>query len=85
MVDERFWGIVALSISFTALVTGILYAANWRSGHRREEESAAPLPPLPVAPEVTYSYTCHCHRNPVHVTVPAHRIPRICGRGKWLP
>ncbi|MFI6702463.1 hypothetical protein ACIBJC_26490 [Streptomyces sp. NPDC050509] len=78
MVDETFWGVVALSISLTALVFGVLYAAHGRPG----SEEGAPDPPF-VAEE-TYSYTCHCHREPVHITIRARQIPRMVGRGRWL-
>ncbi|WP_162793993.1 hypothetical protein [Streptomyces paludis] len=80
-MDERtFWGMVALAISFTTLVLGVLYAAGARG-----DEGAPPPPPLWVEPEETYSYTCHCHRNPVHITIPSRQVPRILGRGRWLP
>ncbi|MEW1721251.1 hypothetical protein [Streptomyces sp. NPDC093109] len=80
MDEQTFWGVTALAISFTVLVLGVLYAAN-----SREEGDNRPPPPLPVESEETYSYTCYCHRNPVHITIRVHQIPRIFGRGRWLP
>ncbi|MEW1721206.1 hypothetical protein [Streptomyces sp. NPDC093109] len=80
-MDERtFWGVVALAVSFTVLVLGVLYAA---AGARAGEDE--PPPPLWVESEETYSYTCYCHRDPVHITVRTRQIPRIFGRGRWLP
>ncbi|MEV7870239.1 hypothetical protein AB0P17_30030 [Streptomyces sp. NPDC088124] len=79
MADETFWGVVALSISFTALVFGLLYAAGGRPG----AEDGASSPPF-AETEETYSYTCHCHRDPVHITIRARQIPRLLGRGRWL-
>ncbi|WP_162793999.1 hypothetical protein [Streptomyces paludis] len=79
-VDEQtFWGVTALAISFTVLILGILYAAN--SG---QDEGDRPPPP-PVEPEETYSYTCYCHRDPVHITIRLHQVPRVFGRGRRLP
>ncbi|MFD5747014.1 hypothetical protein [Streptomyces sp. NPDC127033] len=80
MADETFWGVVALSVSFTALVFGLLYAAGERSGTEEGAQAA-----LFVETEETYSYTCHCHRDPVHITIPARQTPRMLGRGRWLP
>ncbi|MEV7869847.1 hypothetical protein AB0P17_28015 [Streptomyces sp. NPDC088124] len=80
MADETFWGVVALCVSFTALVFGLLYAAGGRPGAEEGVPDA-----LCVETEETYSYTCHCHRDPVHITIRARQIPRIRGHGRWLP
>ncbi|MFE3739987.1 hypothetical protein [Streptomyces sp. NPDC059134] len=91
MVDETFWGVVALSISLIALVFGVLYATHGRPGAEEGApdppfvaEGGAPDPPF-VAAKETYSYTCHCHREPVHITIRARQVPRMVGRGRRLP
>ncbi|MFJ5103752.1 hypothetical protein [Streptomyces sp. NPDC088554] len=77
MTDESLWGIVALIISFLALVFGILYALTW-------QPEPAPLPPLPPDRSDTYTYTCHCHRTPATVTIRLDQIPRRQAIGHWM-
>ncbi|RYJ20393.1 hypothetical protein CU044_7191 [Streptomyces sp. L-9-10] len=36
-----------------------------------------------TAAEAAYTYTCHCHREPVHITLRASELPRRHARGHW--
>ncbi|MFE1962505.1 hypothetical protein [Streptomyces sp. NPDC059479] len=48
----------------TVIAVGVLYASM---------ATADPLdplePPVPVDAEEGFTYTCHCHRDPVRVTI----------------
>ncbi|MFJ9030864.1 hypothetical protein ACIRQP_20505 [Streptomyces sp. NPDC102274] len=77
VTDRALWGVVALAISFIVLVIGILYAATWRPEHEPPQALA------PATAEEMYTYTCYCHREPVHVNLRACELPRRHARGHW--
>ncbi|MEV7421388.1 hypothetical protein [Streptomyces sp. NPDC091212] len=88
--DVRLWGVVALGLSFLVLVVTVLWAA-WSSSDSADPDDEARALLMAVETGVTgasgalgavYAYTCHCHRAPVLVTVPAGELPRPRGWGR---
>ncbi|MYZ35948.1 hypothetical protein [Streptomyces sp. SID4917] len=64
MTDPVLWGVVSIVVSVTVIAVGVLYASM---------ATADPLdplePPVPVDAEEGFTYTCHCYRDPVRVTI----------------
>ncbi|MEW1721460.1 hypothetical protein [Streptomyces sp. NPDC093109] len=80
--DARLWGVVALGLSFLVLVVTVLWAASSSSVEPGDDARAlliAAETGVTGAPGPVYAYTCHCHRAPVLVTVPAGELPRPRG------
>ncbi|MFJ9212555.1 hypothetical protein [Streptomyces sp. NPDC102264] len=75
VTDRALWGVVALALSFIVLVIRILYTTAWRPEHEPHQ--------VLTAAEAAYTYTCHCHREPVHITLRASELPRKHARGHW--
>ncbi|MFE1962429.1 hypothetical protein [Streptomyces sp. NPDC059479] len=69
MTDPVLWGVVSIVVSATIMAVGVLYASMAASNEAD--------PPVPADGEKDFTYTCHCYRDPIRVTVrpPADRRP----------
>ncbi|MFJ2111089.1 MULTISPECIES: hypothetical protein [unclassified Streptomyces] len=76
VTDQRLWGVVVLVLTFLVLVAGVLYAM--------ERPGAETVSAVPSDAEAVYTYTCHCHREPIMITLRVAELPRRHGRGRLV-
>ncbi|MEV7090945.1 hypothetical protein AB0O07_34660 [Streptomyces sp. NPDC093085] len=87
MNDRVLWGVVALTGSLIVLVMGILYVWYGVTPHRPRGVTPRGEPEsyVPVDAEPGYTYTCHCYREPVLVTIRVPHIRHRRGHGRRAP
>ncbi|MFC9652878.1 hypothetical protein [Streptomyces sp. NPDC056937] len=71
VTDRTLWGVVVIALALIILAWGVMYAST-PSSNRHTNPDLSELR-VPVDAEKGYTYTCHCYRDPVRVTI---RTPR---------
>ncbi|MFE2843872.1 hypothetical protein ACFXKS_10015 [Streptomyces scopuliridis] len=87
VTDRALWGVVVIALTLIALAWGVMYASA-PSDDRHTDRDLSELR-VPVDTEKGYTYTCHCYRDPVRVTIRTTRAHRVGhadgapGAGGW--
>lgn len=61
LADPALWGVLSIGISVAVLALGVVCA--WTA---TPDETDLPVP---LDTEQDFTYTCHCYRDPIRVTV----------------